>query len=86
MRTAQRISFAVVAAALAGCGHSPMLYIGGSFFPAWLLCLAVGIVVAMVTQLFVSHRGLSAHLGAPVIFFPSLALLCACLLWLLLFR
>jgi hypothetical protein len=86
MRIARQILFTLAVTAITGCGHSPMLDIGGSFFPAWLLCLAAGVAVAMVVQIFCSRRGLSTQLGAPILFFPSLALACACLLWLVLFR
>ena len=69
---------------VAGC--DPIINIQGAFFPAWILCLAGGIVLTAVAhRLFVS-TGIQAHLGPLALVYPSLALLLTMTLWLIFFR
>ena len=72
--------------ALAGCGRAPAFDILGSFFPSWLICIVVGVVFAALMQRLFMRFHLDTHILWPVVVYPSLALLFACLLWLALFR
>jgi len=69
--------------ALAGCALSPSFDILGSFFPAWLVCVAVGIVLAVLTRLVLNRY---IEIALPVLVYPSLAIVYTLALWLLLFR
>jgi hypothetical protein len=40
---------------LTGCGRAPSFDIVGSFFPAWLVCLALGIVLTVAARLILSR-------------------------------
>lgn len=68
-----------------GCSHSPTLDVAGSFFPSWMICLAVGITISGGLRAFLQPRKLDAGIGPLVVFYPAVALLLSCLLWLLLF-
>jgi len=71
---------------LEGCSRAPSIDILGSFFPVWMLCGLVGVTVAFCAhKLFVRLR-LEAQVGPPALVYPSLALLFACLLWLIFYR
>lgn len=72
----------------AGCSLAPTVDIAGSFFPAWMLCLAVGVVMAGGLRWFLLHRGFESEIGMGTlaVVYPGLAIFFACLLWLLLFR
>jgi len=71
---------------LCGAGCDPLLNVQGSFFPAWMLCIALGIALTVAMRyLFVLLR-LEPHLGPPVLIYPSLALLLTVLTWLALYR
>jgi hypothetical protein len=66
------------------CSRAPSFDILGSFFPAWLVCLALGLVLTVV-----GHRILSrVHvvLAAPMLTYPSLTALFTFALWLSFFR
>jgi hypothetical protein len=76
---------APVALLLAG-GCDPVFDIEGSFFPAWMLCIAVGIALAVVGRRVLAALGLEPYLGPLVLVYPSLALLFTLVLWLALFR
>ena len=77
-------SLAAFAAALAGC--DPVLNVFGSFFPAWVVCIAAGVGLALAARQVLARAGLEPHLGPPLLVYPSLALLLTLLVWLLLFR
>ncbi|HUA39115.1 MAG TPA: YtcA family lipoprotein [Candidatus Sulfopaludibacter sp.] len=68
---------------LSGCSRSPTFDIVGSFFPAWLVCLFLGILLAAVTHWLLLR--LKIAVVFPVLVYPSLAALFTFLLWLLFF-
>jgi hypothetical protein len=69
---------------LTGCGRAPSFDVLGSFFPAWLACLALGLVLtAAVRWILVRLRILMA---LPVLTYPSLTALFCFAIWLALFR
>jgi hypothetical protein len=76
-------------AAVALClvtGCDPTLSIQGSYFPAWIVCMAVAAVVtAVLRQLFVSVR-IEPHLGPVLLIYPSLWVLMTMLTWLVFYR
>jgi len=67
-----------------GCGQAPSFDIIGSFFPAWLVCLVVGLLLTVATYwLFLRAR---VVLALPVLSYPSLIVLFTLALWLAFFR
>jgi hypothetical protein len=58
----------------------------GSFFPVWMICLAVGVVVAFIERALLLRHGLESQVQPLWLFYPCSVTLCACLMWLLLFR
>lgn len=71
--------------ALAGCRRAPTFNILGSFFPSWLMCLFVGIVLAAVANRLFVRFALDKEILWPVVVYPCLALFLACALWLVFF-
>ena len=69
---------------LTGCGRAPSFDILGSFFPAWLLCLTLGLVFTAATRWLLSR--LSIVMKLPVLTYPSLTALFSFALWLSLFK
>ena len=66
------------------CSRAPSFDILGSFFPAWLVCLASAVVLTVGARwLF-----LRAHivLAVPILTYPSLTALFTFALWLTFFR
>jgi len=70
---------------LAGCTTSPAQNILGSFFPAWMLCAAAGIVIAVLSRLVLGALGVSQYLIAPPLTHLSVAMAGTLLVWLLWF-
>ena len=75
----------MVSAALSGCGRAPTFNILGSFFPAWLLCLVAGIVMAVLVNRILTWQNLEKEIVWSIVVYPCIALFFACLLWLIFF-
>ncbi len=70
---------------LAGCSRAPTFNIVGSFFPAWLLCLVAGILLAAATNRLLVWLRLDQEIKWSIVVYPSIALFFACVLWLIFF-
>jgi YtcA family len=68
---------------ITGCGRAPSFDILGSFFPAWLVCLVVAIVLTVVSRMLLNRY---VQITWPVLVYPSLTAVFAFLSWLALFR
>ena len=64
----------------------PQINVIGSFFPSWMLCAAIGIVVALVARQVFLRVGVDPYLGPRALVYPSLALLVTLALWVTWFR
>jgi hypothetical protein len=85
-RSSRFLSCAVIFAPLllASCARAPSFDLLGSFFPAWLVCAAVAILLTVLARwLFLR---LHIVLAAPILIYPSLTALFAFALWLIFFR
>ena len=88
MITKRKLPFAGAAALavlpLAGCQRAPELDILGSFFPAWLVCFAVAVVLTVVGRAVLSHFHLKVDLA--LLFHASSAAFFTFALWLIFFH
>jgi len=66
------------------CSRAPSFEILGSFFPAWLVCLALGLVLTAAGHWIVSR--VQVVLAIPILTYPSLTALFTFALWLSFFR
>jgi hypothetical protein len=68
---------------MTGCERAPSFDILGSFFPAWLGCLALAILLTAVSRVLLSRY---VEIEWPVLVYPSLTAVFTFALWLVLFR
>ena len=81
------LRFTVVAVTCAlATGCDPILNIQGSFFPAWIVCMTVGVVLTVVGRQLFAVTGLEPHLGPLTLIYPSLWVLTTLLMWLTFYR
>ena len=73
----------LLAALLSGCSRAPSIEVLGSFFPAWLVCFIVAIVLTALARLALLR--LRVKVALPLLTYPSLAALFTFLLWLIFF-
>ncbi len=80
--------YAALAAAmmLTGCGRAPSVDIIGSFFPAWMVCLATSVVLAFGVRNLLLRAKLESEVGPLAIFYPSTVILLSSVLWLIFYR
>ena len=71
---------------LTGCGRAPSIDVIGSFFPVWMLCLTISVVLAFVIRYLLLRYKLESEVGPLAIFYPSAVILCTCALWLIFYR
>jgi hypothetical protein len=70
---------------LAGCSRNPSLEISGSFFPAWMLSIFLGLVATLVAKrIFLSMR-VDSHLTPHLLVYGALMLSFTLLSWLILY-
>ena len=68
---------------ITGCSMAPAFDVMGSLFPAWLLCIALGVVLATVTRWLLTRRQIS--LPFPFLTFPCLGAVYTFAIWLVFF-
>jgi hypothetical protein len=68
---------------LTGCTRAPSFDIVGSLFPAWLVCLVLGILLATLARWLLLRQNVAVVW--PILIYPSLAALFTFLLWLIFF-
>jgi YtcA-like protein len=64
----------------------PQINVVGSFFPSWMLCAAIGIVVTLIARWLFRRIGVDPYVGPRALVYPSLAILVTLVLWVTLFR
>lgn len=74
-RVAPFVRVAPAALVLAGCSlqSSPALPLFGAYFPSWLICLALGVIGAILVRGVFIRLGLDDMLPARLIVYASLA-------------
>ena len=71
--------------ALIGSGRAPSFNILGSFFPAWLICMIVGILLATIVNWILSTLKREKLIAWGIVVYPCMAAFFAFTLWLIFF-
>ena len=82
----KRIVVATLSSVLVGCARAPSIDILGSFFPVWMVCLSVAVVLTFFARQLVVRCKLESHVGPVALFYPSVVVVFCCALWLIFFR
>jgi len=68
-----------------GCGRAPSFNLLGSFFPAWLICMVVGVLLAAIVHWILVALKREKLITWAIIVYPCLAAFFAFTLWLIFF-
>ena len=68
---------------LVGCSRAPAVDVLGSFFPAWLVCFIVAILLTAIARLILLR--LRIQVALPILVYPAIAALFTFALWLIFF-
>src|SRR5689334_23450532 len=58
---------AAIALPVTACNYAPTMDLLGSYFPAWMLCAAVGIVAAVIIRQILAVAGINGYVVAPLL-------------------
>jgi hypothetical protein len=77
----------LLASALSGCAvrGAPSFVIAGSYFPGWMFCALIGIVLAIAVRIGFVTSGLASVLPLQLFVCSAIGLCCGLLAWLLWF-
>lgn len=70
---------------VSGCSRAPSFNLLGSFFPAWILCGVIGILLTVAVRLFFVRIKLEPLLTPLILVYPCLTLFFTFTLWLVFF-
>lgn len=59
---------------LAGCQYSPSIYIAGSYFPAWLVCVVISIPITIVLRVVLIIVGIDDYLPLRLLTYIAFSL------------
>lgn len=68
-----------------GCSRAPSFNVLGSFFPSWMLCGVVGILLAIGARMLFVRANFEKELSPLILVYPSLAAFFTFATWLLFF-
>jgi YtcA family len=77
------LSFAAIL--LAGCSRAPSFNILGSFFPSWIVCGLIGILLTVTVRWFFVRIKFEQELSPLILVYPCLTAFLTFTLWLLFF-
>jgi YtcA family len=69
----------------AGCSRAPSFNILGSFFPAWILCGLIGIILTAIVRYVFVRTKFEQELSQLILVYPCLAALFTFTMWLIFF-
>jgi hypothetical protein len=74
---------------LGGCssdGHSPTVDILGSYFPAWIICIVLGLALTLIARQILIGLKLNTHLHPAPLVYAAMLVVFTLALWLSFFR
>jgi hypothetical protein len=74
---------------LAGCsanGHSPTVDILGSYFPAWIICIVLGLALTLITRQVLVGLKVNTRLHPAPLVYICMLVFFTLLLWLAFFK
>jgi hypothetical protein len=68
-----------------GCSRAPTFNILGSFFPSWILCGVLGILLTVMVRILFVRLDFERELSPLIVIYPCLAAFFTFSIWLLFF-
>jgi hypothetical protein len=85
-RIGSHSALGLLALGATGCSRSPEFNILGSYFPSWLVSLAIAIGLTLLVHVYVTRKTLAEQLWPLPIVYSALLCFFSCSLWLLFFE
>ena len=71
---------------MSGCAYSPTVDVVGSYFPAWMMCIILGLISAIIVRLLLIGFGIYPHLRLKPVIFSCMAVFFTLIIWLGFFK
>jgi hypothetical protein len=81
--------FTIMGLMLTGCGvddHSPTVDIIGSYFPAWIICIVLGLALTLITRQVLIGLKVNTYLHPAFLVYISMLVFFTLILWLAFFQ
>ncbi len=85
LRIAAIVSCAASILLATGCSRAPSFNILGSFFPSWILCGVLGILLTVAVRVLFVRVDFEKELSPLILIYPCLALFFTFSIWLVFF-
>lgn len=66
--------------------NAPTIDVLGSYFPAWMVCIILGLALTVVVRLVLIGLKLNSHLGAAAVVYFSMVILFTMAVWLVFYQ
>jgi hypothetical protein len=80
----RKLGFTLFPLVLVSCSRAPSFDVLGSSFPAWILCLLLGLLLTAATRQVILRA--RVVLAVPILTYPSLTAMFTFTVWLAFFR
>lgn len=71
---------------LGGCAYSPTVDVLGSYFPSWMACIIIGLILTLIVRLLLIGFGIYPYLRIKTLVFPCMLILFTLAVWLVFFK
>ena len=68
-----------------GCSGSPSSELLGSYFPSWMICSVIGVVVAVIIKIVFKAAGFDEHIPLRLAVYPGIIFSVTFFTWLVWF-
>ena len=79
----RRVMVLAVLLFLMGCSAAPSTNVLGSYFPSWMVCVLIGMGLAIVIRWILVKLGIEKELPAPIVVYLAAAIAFSFAAWLL---
>jgi predicted metal-binding membrane protein len=90
MKLPRTSSLALPVMCLCGCAgarfHSPAVDVLGSYFPAWMVCIMIGLALTLISRLLLDSIGIEAQLRPAPVVYTCLMVAFTMAVWLVFFQ
>jgi hypothetical protein len=85
LRDARIVSAWVATLCVTGCSRAPTFNILGSFFPSWILCGVIGILLTVAVRMLFVKLKFEQEIAPLILVYPCLAAFFTFTIWLVFF-
>lgn len=79
-------AIALLTMSLGGCSNSPEFNVLGSYFPSWIVCLAIAATLTFAVHVVITKRRVASQLWPLPLVYTALICFLSCTFWIIFFE